>query len=80
MDERAIWNALRSVAAEIFSVDGNTLTPSSATGDVPGWDSLAFVRLVAASEERFGIRLRPRDIMSITTLGDMERLIERRMR
>jgi long-chain acyl-CoA synthetase len=80
MDERAIWNALRSVAAEIFSVEGDILTPSSATGDVPGWDSLAFVRLVAASEERFGIRLRPRDIMSITTLGDMERLIERRMR
>lgn len=80
MDERAIWGTLRSLAVEIFSVDEEILTPESAPDNVGGWDSLAFVRLVAATEERFGIRMKPRDIMSISTLGDIEQLIERRMR
>ena len=80
IDERVIWGTLKSLAAEIFAVDGDLLAPDSAAENVQGWDSLAFVRLVAAAEERFGIRMKPRDIMSITTLGDMERLIERRMR
>jgi long-chain acyl-CoA synthetase len=79
MDERTIWGTLKSLAVEIFSVDEKLLTPESAPDSVRGWDSLAFVRLVAATEERFGIRMKPRDIMSIGTLGDIEQLIERRM-
>jgi acyl carrier protein len=79
MDEGAIWVTLKDLATEIFAVKGNILKRDSNAGSIPGWDSLAFVNLVVATEERFGIRMRPRDIMSITTLGDMERLIERRM-
>ena len=78
-DEGVIWETLKSLAVEIFSADENLLTRHSNAERIQGWNSLAFVGIVAAAEERFGIRMRPRDIMSITTLGDMERLIERRL-
>jgi long-chain acyl-CoA synthetase len=79
IDEGVIWGTLKHLATEIFAVKGGLLNRDSNAGSISGWDSLAFVNLVVATEERFGIRMRPRDIMSITTLGDMERLIERRM-
>ncbi|MGQ0700495.1 MAG: AMP-binding protein [Panacagrimonas sp.] len=59
---------LLRVAAKIFKTVPERLALHAAPKDVPGWDSLAHMELVLAIEAEFGIRLSPREIMSMDRL------------
>jgi acyl-CoA synthetase (AMP-forming)/AMP-acid ligase II/acyl carrier protein len=63
------------LAASCFRADPATLSLSSASDNTEGWDSLAHVNLVDAIEETFRIRLSPRDIMRLGSLGDAYEMI-----
>jgi acyl carrier protein len=43
----------------------------------PGWDSLNHLRIVMAVEEEFGVRLEPEDVVTVGSLSDLVRLVER---
>jgi len=46
---------------------------------VPGWDSLSHVTVIAAVEERFGVRFGIRDVLAMKNLGDLQRLINSKL-
>jgi acyl carrier protein len=54
------------------------LTEGLTLGDIPGWDSLAMVRLVLAIEERIGRQLNDLELESIETVADVEKVMNAR--
>ncbi|GAB6054097.1 hypothetical protein JCM17960_29170 [Magnetospira thiophila] len=71
----SLWISLRDLAADIFQVAPDQLTRRSQPDTTAGWDSLAFVSLIVELESHFALKLSPRDILSIRTLGDVETLL-----
>jgi acyl carrier protein len=59
-----------ALAARIFGVDAATLTPATAYGAIPGWDSVNHLRLVMETEQAFGVRYPLERIPSLLTLAD----------
>ncbi|WP_438951513.1 AMP-binding protein [Porticoccus sp.] len=58
-----------SLAASSFKRSAADLELTSGPENTVGWDSLAHMELVVALEKQFGIRLSPREIMQIDSLG-----------
>jgi len=54
------------------------LTENLELADIPGWDSMAMVRLVVALEEKFGRQLSDAEIENIETVADVEKLVTAR--
>jgi len=69
------WRLLREVAAAVFEISADSLSFNSSAETTPGWNSLGFVSLIMAVEERFGVSFSPKDIMSIRRLSDLEMLV-----
>ena len=57
-------------AASVIGVPAEALSPESACGSIPEWDSVAHLRLVMESEERYGVSIPLERIPSLTTLAD----------
>jgi acyl carrier protein len=64
-----MMDRLISLFAEELDVDASTLNDESSPDSVESWDSLAAMRLVAAIEAEFNIRLSARDAMRMKTIG-----------
>jgi long-chain acyl-CoA synthetase len=69
--ESDIQTEVVSLAASVFRCSPNSLSPASTPRDTPGWDSLAHMALIAAVEQRFGIRLSAKDMLRVGRLGDL---------
>jgi acyl carrier protein len=73
--EAKIYDALTDIFNEVFTKDNMQLTPSLSAKDVAGWDSFKQIEIIAAVEERFGIRLNTREIDALKTVGDLASVI-----
>ncbi len=71
MTENEIYAGLRDIFADVFLRDDIVLAPETAAPDVRGWDSFKQIEIVMAVEERFGIKLRTREIDALRTVGDL---------
>ncbi len=65
-------------AAQTFGVPVRQLSLASSPKTVVGWDSLAHLNLVFAVEKAFAVRLSPREIMSLDSLGKIADLVRSR--
>ena len=77
MTTSTIYSTLNELFAEIFLRDDIALVPTTTAADIEGWDSFKQVEIIMAVEERYGIRLRTREIDSLKTVGDLVAVIER---
>lgn len=73
MNER-ILNVFR----EIFDNDQLQLTDATTAKDVPGWDSLAQVKLIIALEEEFSTTFTTREVAEMSCVGDLKAALRRR--
>jgi acyl carrier protein len=55
--------------AEELGVDASELDEASSPDTVAQWDSLAAMRLVAALESEFSVRLTTKEIMKMRSIG-----------
>jgi acyl carrier protein len=72
----AVLNRLSALIGDLLELDDLTLTMATTAQDVPGWDSLAHVRIVLAAEQAFGARFATAEIASLKTVGDLVNLIK----
>ena len=72
-------NQVINLAAEVFGCDPGELRLTSDQRTTESWDSFAHVNLMLAVEETFGIRLSPRDILSISRLQHLRELLAERI-
>ena len=78
MTEREILAGLEAIARECLEVD-RALTPESRLVEELRLDSLRLLTLAVEVENRFRVRLDPEDEGSIETVGDLMRVVERKL-
>lgn len=61
--------ALQRVFREVFDDEALVLAEGMVRTDLPAWDSLGHIRLVAALEEAFGVSFTIEEIESMTGVG-----------
>jgi acyl carrier protein len=55
------------------------LTDSTTADQVPGWDSLSHVGVIAAVEKEFGVRFKTLEVLRLNKVGDLQALVDKRM-
>lgn len=45
---------------------------------VPGWDSLRHIAILAAIEREFGVRFRSLEVIRLRNVGDLQALVDRK--
>ena len=67
---------IKGLFANVFKYEGD-ITPATSRRDVPKWDSLQHVALVAAIEEQFGITLSMDEMVEIRSVKDICNILDR---
>ena len=62
-------------AASVLGVAPERLTPETACGDIPEWDSVMHLRLVMEAEARYGVSIPLETIPALRTLSDFANVI-----
>jgi acyl carrier protein len=65
---------------ELFEEPLENITPETSREDIPGWDSLGVLVLMANLDEKFGIVLTENEITDLKCVGDIFQLIENNAR
>lgn len=71
----AIDERISAVFQEVFANQTLELSDSTTFQDVPGWDSLAHVKLISALETEFETKFSVRDVMKMTTVGAIRQAV-----
>lgn len=56
---------------KVFEASPNQLTPDTHRDNVPAWDSLGVLTLMASLDSDFGIVLTDDDVQAVKTVGDI---------
>jgi acyl carrier protein len=72
---------MREKIIQIFSEE-LSLAPSDITRDlqynsIPEWDSVSHMTLIAALEEKFGVMFQSEEIVEMTTISAIERIVSK---
>ena len=62
-------------AASVLGVAPEKLSPETACGDIPEWDSVMHLRLVMEAEARYGVSIPLEAIPNLRTLADFARAL-----
>lgn len=76
MTQDEILNRLTGIFRDIFDDETLTITPETSPDDIPEWDSLANISLIAAAEKEFSTRFDMKTVQKIKTAGDLLREVE----
>ncbi len=74
-----LTTAVADIASSVFKLPANELGPDASPETVAAWNSLAHVEFLMALEIEFGHRFSPRDIMSISNLGQAVDVLQRKV-
>lgn len=71
MTREQVYERLAEVFADVFDEAGLALADTTTAADVPGWDSLAHIRLIAAVEDEFNMSFDMKDVVAMGNVGEM---------
>jgi acyl carrier protein len=66
---------LTQVFRDVFADDALMLEPDTSASQVPGWDSLAHLRLMLTIEKTFRVKFTATEIGQLKNVGDLEKLL-----
>ena len=66
---------LKELDLEEFPIEETTTAPM-----VPGWDSLRHIRVLCAIEESYGIRFKTLEVLRLRNVGDLQTLVDSKIR
>ncbi len=69
-------NKLKSLIADLFKCDVSDLTDDTGPGDIPGWDSLGHVTLMAEIQKQLGTHVPVEDAIEVESIADLASLLE----
>ena len=75
MNNETIIERLQPVFSDVFDDTKPVVSADLTSADVPEWDSLSHVMLVAAVEKEFGFRFSSGEIETLQRVGDLIQLI-----
>ncbi|HEX8916044.1 MAG TPA: acyl carrier protein, partial [Humisphaera sp.] len=68
---------VRRVAADVFGLPEDQVTPQASPATVEGWDSVQHLNFVLAVEQEFGVQIPPEEIEGMQSVGAAIELAER---
>ena len=74
VDER-----LTEIFRATFGDETIVLDHAMTADDIAGWDSVTHITLIYAIEDEFGVTFSARDLESLTCVGDLTSIINRRV-
>jgi acyl carrier protein len=74
-----MMNNLQKIFREVFDDDSLVILETTTAQDIDDWDSLAHIRLIVAIEKYYRIHFSAFDISSVTNVGEMVRLIQKKI-
>jgi acyl carrier protein len=63
---------------DVLDDDDLSLTRATTAADVPGWDSLAHVRLILAVQTAFKVKFSAAQVTKLKNVGDLVDLVEQK--
>ena len=75
MDERQVYEELTQIFHELFGDEAIKLSAATTAADVEGWDSFNNINIIAAAEERFGVKIGTREVEKLDSVGALVALI-----
>jgi acyl carrier protein len=64
--------------ADLFEEPVANVTPDTPRAEIPAWDSLGVLTLMAALDEKFGILLSDQEMRLMTKVGDILEVLRQR--
>jgi len=74
ISERLKGVILRCLKLDDFDIRDETIAPQ-----VPGWDSLAHMMILAEIETEYGIRFRAADVVGLPNMGALQALVDKKV-
>ena len=74
-----ISDRLKKVILRELKLDDFDLKDQTTAQQVPGWDSLAHIGIIAAVEKEYGIRFRTLEIIRLQTVGDLQAAVDKKL-
>ena len=71
---------LLNLISDITNISSDNLTMDSGPQSIPEWDSLAQLTIVAAIESKYNISFDMNDIISIQSVNDLKKTIEKHIK
>ena len=68
---------LKIVMAELFKCDVSDIHDETGPGDLPAWDSLGHVALMARIQEHFGQHVPVEDAIEVESVADLMAILQR---
>ena len=75
-----ILEEVKSIIAENLKVDVSALSEDTAIGDLPEWDSIHHLQIVAAIEQKYGFQFEPDVLMDLEDVSDIVNAVEKRIK
>ena len=79
LTEGKTFDKLLEIAHGVFQLPPATLDRASNSTNVSGWDSLSHLNLVTALERNFGVRFATAEILTMSSLVSIERILDRHL-
>ncbi len=70
------FNRVRNVFAEVLHVDTSIITPELSIGDIPEWDSMGNLAVIAKLEDEFGVDFPLDELFYLTSVQSIVDKIE----
>ena len=71
-----ISDRLKRVILDELNLGDVDVAETTTARDIPGWDSLAHVRIIFAVEKAFGVRFSNLEVMRLSTISELQRLVD----
>lgn len=68
---------LQKIFRKVFHSEELLISERTSARDIPMWDSLTHLELIAAVEEAFDVKFSFNDVMAFNSVGDMIAVIEK---
>jgi acyl carrier protein len=75
MTQDDLYAFLNELFRDVFVRDDIVLSPGFTAKDIEGWDSIKQVEIIIATEERFSIKFKTRDLDRMQCVGDLVAII-----
>jgi acyl carrier protein len=74
-----VSDELKSVILNVLKLEDWEITDTTLAAEVPGWDSLSHVNVVSAVEKHFGVRFKNVEVLRLSNVGDLQRLVNSKL-
>jgi acyl carrier protein len=74
-----VLEQVNEIFRKVLDVPGLIIGPATTAKEVPEWDSLTHIELIAAIEKHFKIKLTSRELRKLQNVGEMCEVIAQKL-